>query len=268
MPVADSFNFPGNPSGGFGSGFPSCITKVDVSGYDYWTSLSGWSKINEPIGDSAKSASVLESRRLAMKIYWNIYSMTVDIDTSVTGTIGQSAYLEEVNMLYTQFSNDGTEVENPKAEPMERVCGTRICARSVVSNPGGISQTSAYAQMTSSVISLYNGSTDDPSLFVGYGIVSNIIFARGISGSSRARAIVAINSYGDLSINTSTTTYDHAYTTLDGEFNIFCKVTTQSTSSGTRVADATNLLGSASSTSGSNTYSASSTITSLDFYTY
>ena len=201
--------------------------------------------------------------------------MNTDIDTSVSGdTINQSASLDEVTMLYSSVVDGDTAsaTDNPYAEPMARVCGTRICSATTNSNPGGISYTSAYAQVTSSCVALYNGSKDNPDLFVGYGIASDLIFARGISSSTRARAIVAVNSYGDFSTDTSTQTYDHAYTTLDGEvldeFNIFCKVTTQSTSSGTRTANASELFGSASSTSGSSTYSASSEITSLDFYTY
>jgi hypothetical protein len=267
MPTATPFT-----ALGVGNGFPFCLTKVDVSGYDYWTTLSGWSKVNTPADDTAKAASIVTSRRLAMKIYWNLYSMGVDIDTSIGGgTINQSASLEEVTMLYYPGITDGdtgAATDNPYAEPMARVCGTRTCAATTNSNPGGISYTSAYAQVTSFCVALYNGSTDNPDLFVGYGIVSNLMFARGISSSTRARAIVAVNSYGDFSTDTSTQTYDHAYTTLDVEFNIFCKVTAQSTSSGTRTANASGLFGSASSAAGSSTYSASSEITSLDFYTY
>ena len=265
MPVTDKFM-----SDGRGNGFPFCPTKFNVYGYDYWTTLSGWSKTNEPTSDTAKAASIATSLRLAMKIHWNLYSMDINIDTSVSGTINQSASLEEINVLSEQII-DGSATDNPSAEPMTRACGARACLATTNSNPGGTSYTSAHAQVSPFCMALYNGSTDDPDLFVGYGI-SGFNFARGISSSTRARALVDIRSYGGFSTDTSSLTYDHAYTTLDGEvldeFNIFCKVTTESDSSGTRTANASGLFGSASSTAGSTTYSASSEITSLNFYTY
>ena len=270
MPTATPFT-----ALGAGNGLAFCPTKVDVSVYDYWTTLSGWSKVSTPAGDTAKKESIEESRRLAMKIYWNLYSMNTDIDTSVSGdTINQSASLDEVTMLYSSVVDGDTAsaTDNPYAEPMARVCGTRICSATTNSNPGGISYTSAYAQVTSFCVALYNGSTDNPDLFVGYGIASDLIFARGISSSTRARAIVTVNSYGDFSTDTSTQTYDHAYTKINGEvsneFDVCCKVTTESHSSGSRAASAPSLFGSALYVTPSTTYSASAQITGFDFYTY
>jgi len=266
MPTATKFE-----AEGVDNGFPSCLTKVNVSGYDYWTSLSGWSKVSTPADETA---SIAESRRLAMKIYWNVYAMEIEVETSVAGTINQSADLDEVTMLYAGIINGdtGSATENPWAEPRERVCSTRICAARNDSNPGGVSFTEAYAQMTSSVVALYRGSVDDPDLFVGYGL-SNLLFARGVSSTTRARATVSIGSYGDESLDTSTIIYDHAYATLNASdasdvFNVFCKVTARAPGGGTRIANAADLLGYASSSTTSNDYEAFAQITGLDFYTY
>jgi len=258
---------------GVGNGFPFCPNKFNVSDYDYWTTLSGVNKDNPETSDSL----IAESRRLGMKIYWNLYSMKVDIETSTTGTINQSASLDEVTMLYQGLINGDTSsaLDNSLAEPKKRACRTNICAARNDSNPDGTSYTSAYAQMDSRILELYNGSVHDPDLFVGYGFYINTTFAQGTSFSSAARAVVSISSFGNESSSTSNITYDHAYTTLSSladpsdEFNVFCKVDARSTvSNRTLIANASGLSGSASSSTELSSYAASAKITSIDFYTY
>ena len=82
MPVATPFTSFGsisdtNPSAALFTGFPYCAPAllVDSESGTYWTSLSGWSKDNEPVGDAAKAASIAESQRLAMALFWNSYEL-------------------------------------------------------------------------------------------------------------------------------------------------------------------------------------------------
>jgi len=267
---------------GGGNGFPSlqfARQKVDVSDYDYWTTLSGWSKVSTPANDTAKKESIEKSRRLAMKIYWNLYSMNTTIDSSYTSgnTIDESASLDEVTMLYypgVVNGDTGSAADNPYAEPMSRVCATRSCAARNDSNPGGISYTSAYAYLGSLCCLLY-----DDELFVGYGFLGKF-YARAIA-SSQVRAIVEVGSYGNSSAGSNSITFDYAYTKIDGEvsseFDVFCKVMAGAPYSNqpnneTRIASASDLSGSASSasygTTSSSFRSASAQINGFDFYTY
>ena len=68
MPTAESFN-----ALGYGNGFMSCLTKVDVSGKNFWTTLSGVNKDSPTTSD----ALIEESRRLAMLFYWNSYQLNI-----------------------------------------------------------------------------------------------------------------------------------------------------------------------------------------------
>ena len=82
MPEATPFTFFGSisdtdPNAVLFTGFPFLLEKVNVSDrgdgqpYDYWTTLGGWSKVNEPATDELKAQSIWDSFEKAMKLYWN-----------------------------------------------------------------------------------------------------------------------------------------------------------------------------------------------------
>jgi len=133
MPEAVKFN-----ALGAGNGFPFCLPKVDVSGYDYWTSLSGWSKVDTPVDDAAKVASIKESRQMAMALFWNAYEVKGLVTSSIDNlTTTRSGFYDP--------------------EPKERVCLSRFSD----TNSGSQAEFS----INIDIKALYNSSE-----FVGYGV--------------------------------------------------------------------------------------------------
>jgi hypothetical protein len=142
MPTATPFTALGR-----GNGFPFCPSKVNVSTYDYWTTFSGVNKNNPTTSD----ALIQESLALAMKFYWNIYSVNVTTNTQ------------------TNSENEEYSVSSAIADatPVERVCG-EVGLLSTDTAYDGLPVTSVIARPTS-IERLYNGVTTDEDNFVGYG---------------------------------------------------------------------------------------------------
>ena len=69
MPTATSFTALGR-----GNGFPFCADRVDVSSYDFWVTLGGYAKTSS--GDVTQE-QINNSRINAMKLFWNVNSLTV-----------------------------------------------------------------------------------------------------------------------------------------------------------------------------------------------
>jgi len=151
MPTATPFT-----ALGAGNGFPFCPSKVNVadrgdgSPYDYWTTLSGWSKVSTPADDAAKATSISESLTLAMKIFWNSYLFS----WTATGD-GQTADL----------SNDA---DNPYGQPFERICST---PQGLIDEARNSNNQLVASVRTSSFYpaKFYYGNTDDENNFIGYG---------------------------------------------------------------------------------------------------
>ncbi len=242
MPEATPFN-----ALGVGNGFPSCLTKVDVSGYDYWTTLSGVSK-DSPV---ASDALIAESLQLGMKLYWNLFSCIAPTDSSFTGPSGNTASA----VSYLDVSLDS------RSEPYKRVCG-RVRASEEDNN--GSSSAQLYINFSGGnfVIRMYNGAITDEVNFVGYGAFGTTILTRG-NASGRADSQVFIQGYLDEVVTSDAISY--AYVELS-DMHFVCRA--RADGNVTQSADAVNLTASATSTLSSNSYASTSTITSLDFYTY
>jgi hypothetical protein len=97
MPTATPFTALGR-----GNGFPFCPVNLEVSVYDYWTTLGGF---NHESGGTPLQAEIDLSLVNAMKLYWNFYGATLSV----------SAATAEVNNI--DVSDDA------RAEPSLRVCG-------------------------------------------------------------------------------------------------------------------------------------------------
>ena len=69
MPVATPFNHLGY--------FTNCPPDVDVSSYDYWVTLGGYSKVLSDAFTPVTQAQIDASLANAMKMYWNLYSFTI-----------------------------------------------------------------------------------------------------------------------------------------------------------------------------------------------
>lgn len=90
MPTANPFRSFGSTSdtdtdAALFTGFAYCPEDIDVSGFDYWTSLSGWSKVNTPANDAAKAQSIEDSWDIAMALFWNAAEMEGFVDQSSAG---------------------------------------------------------------------------------------------------------------------------------------------------------------------------------------
>ena len=166
MPTATSFT-----ALGAGNGFPFCPSKVNVadrgdgSPYEYWTTLSGWSKVSTPANDAAKATSIDESLTLAMKIFWNYNGLSALDEYTVEGG-SSSSYTSTIDMDggeygTVSFRGNGFSSSENKA-PNERVCYNSFRAEDV----------DEVLFFDIKIIRMYDGITTDESNFVGYGIRS------------------------------------------------------------------------------------------------
>lgn len=246
MPTATSFN-----ALGAGSGFPSCLTKVDVSSFDRWTTFSGVNKDSPTTSD----ALIAESLQLGMKLYWNLYSCVAPTNVTFSSTGSLPDESSSVSSLDVS--------SHSRAEPMKRICGAATATDSQSSNPSG--RTNCQLFLTAGTgVRMYNGVTTDEGNFVGIGYSSaTVVNTRG-SASNRAVSRVSIVGY----INESTSTagvYDYAYVTLGG-LHFVCEA--RADGNDLESVNAAGLTASAAGSASVNTYSSTSTITSIDFYTY
>jgi len=178
MPTATPFT-----ALGAGNGFPACLTKVNVadrgdgSPYDYWTTLSGWSKVSTPADDAAKATSISESLQLAMKLFWNFNGLSMeDSGTTPNGhsysdtwSVDMEAGVGEFEVMYFIKIGLPYSVSNENKTPRERVCYKIF----------GAYQEYGFAFFTVNIVRMYNGVTTDESNFVGYGVSE--IFIQSLS---------------------------------------------------------------------------------------
>ena len=246
-------------SDGAGNGFPFCLgfanqNRISVTSEPYWTTLSGWSKVNEP---ALKAASIAESRALAMRIFWNIVEVTGSLST--TSDIYASSAL--------------TTTGDYSTEPNERVCFENNFFS--FSDYNGTKFTN-YSEIEASIkiVSMYNGAE-----FVGYGVTDTggstsggiLADARsngsGTSGFQQARAQVAIASIPSISGAISDTDYVQL-----GDFHFVC-VATARNNFGTEIVDAASLYAYSEGTDNKPSdptivSTATAQLTGLNFYTY
>jgi len=149
MPVAEPFAALGR-----GNGFPFCLPKVDVSGYDLYTT---W--------DLAT----------ASKIYWNLNGIIgffnlVDVSTLDNVPISDVRFGD--NIEYDE--SDGTEVSNTsdysKMTPIQRVCTRRRTGRKNTGSSGFNDYQISCRLESTAIYRYYDGSTADEDNFVGYGL--------------------------------------------------------------------------------------------------
>lgn len=166
MPTATPFK-----ALGAGNGFTSCLQKVDVSGYDRWTTLGGVSK-ESPTPTNAKIAKSLDN---AMKLYWNLYSLKGTCSVSGTDADG-STISSSVDEVVADFI-DEDEVKHSK--PHERVSHPGVLSTEDFkydgkSSLGGLFE--ADVQLSIGIefefMRFYNGATTDENNFIGYGLES------------------------------------------------------------------------------------------------
>lgn len=170
MPEATPFNFAGNPSGGFGSGFPYCPDKVDVSDfgfgqpYDYWTTLSGVNK-DSP---TTSEALIEESREHAMALLWNIDGYTGD-DSECTSTFDFGGGENTAEVSFPVGSADATS--GSLDEPKDRVCIVEPASEKYqVLDESTDDVIAKVVCGAPEIVRMYNGDETDEDNFVGYGV--------------------------------------------------------------------------------------------------
>ena len=246
MPVAESFN-----ALGAGNGFPECITKVDVSSFDYWTTFSGVNK-NSP---ATSDLLIAESIQLGMKLYWNLFSCVAPTNVTFSSTGSNPGESSSVSNLDVS--------SHSRAEPMKRICGFASASDNQSSAPNGATNCQLF--LTAGLpVRMYNGVITNEANFVGIGRgMGSTVNTRG-SASNRAVSRVTIVGHIDASTSTAGV-YDYAYVEVGG-MHFVCEARADGNDS--EIPDAANLTASATGTASTNTYTSTSSITSIDFYTY
>jgi hypothetical protein len=256
MPTATPFTALGG-----GNGFSRCIDKVNVSSYPLWTTLSG---VNQS-SPSASDSDIAESRRLAMKLFWNSYHVggkannpdfSLDFPMTIGGSNQTTQAVKIVGGLGSSF------------DPRDRSCYRFIsCFQSKI-DPAPFNNDLFSAGFYTQPVALYNGSTGDASNLVGYSIKGRT--ARWSNESGFASVELYDSStftvYGSVHVgyySTSSSSFppnvERAYTTMSGGSDTFNFVCIAFSSSGT--------VSASNRTSDANGFYEMS-LTDLNFYTY
>jgi hypothetical protein len=178
MPTATPFKALGK-----GNGFTNCVSQ-DITGFDSWTTLSGWSKNNQPSSQSAKLASIEESRRLAMMLFWNL--------SEVTGTVNTTSYQHGSSSL----SSSG----NITVQPKNRVCLSNITG--YAEDGDGYPAYNKYSILGASNVGFYITAMYNNTQLVGYGVeygFQSVAFSG--SNALRVNARLILRSFEGYTVN-------------------------------------------------------------------
>jgi len=114
MPTATEFT-----ALGAGNGFPSCLQRIDVDNFNYWTTLSGVNKDAPTVTD----ALIEESLVLAMELYWNTHKLIGEVSANRTVS-GATGYPKTVtNAVVSKRNSDDDSFE---LQPNDRVCANSV----------------------------------------------------------------------------------------------------------------------------------------------
>ena len=280
MPTAIPFTALGR-----GNGFPFCVTKKDVSGFTNWITLGGVSS------GSASKSQVNESFGNAMKLWWNLNSITGSFSVSSTNSADGNLSVSETNYELILKRNG----ESDPLVPTQRSCrGTSSSTSfSLGELASGFSKTASVANDGVSgeiqvgnnnfIVRMYNGSTDNEDNFVGYGVsqlahISGFADVRNLLGAVDIEVGSYINGTNDSGVDPDTgITFDVKVfqTTLDG-IPFRSKSLANAAESGGSLSLSTSEL-SASATANSSltgppaintSANVSASLSSIDFYTY
>ena len=162
MPTATSFTALGK-----GNGFPFCPGKVDVSGFDHWVTLAGYSKTNAAAGSSVTETQIKTSLERCMKLFWNLHSATA----SFTSTWAVDSLNFDKGLPNHEY------IITP--EPKGRICVgiTQPTSSNTGMTEAQLNETGGVGCGTGGTFRInpkrmYNGSITDTSNFVGYGFSS------------------------------------------------------------------------------------------------
>lgn len=140
------------------SGFPMQLAKVDVSGFDLWSTLGGTTNSNiGSLTDAQLAANLNTSLANAGKLYWRLYALN--------GTSrGDSASINSTVDLITGFDLPIDRMRSP--------FGNEIIGGGGAAN-GELAVGFANHSAIGGFVRMYNGVTTDEANFVGYGMESD-----------------------------------------------------------------------------------------------
>lgn len=237
----------------FAALFDDCLSYDVNDGADgfpwsYWTTLSGWSKVDKPADDDAKKASIALSLKYAMHLYWSLYG--------VNGSASSSGESGSASVSTITVDNAGDD-DVKRGEPKTRVCG----ALELNSEDGDSSASASIGVGDLDIYRLYEGDDTNEANFVGYGCSPNAIVVAdargGGSGEPRSSASVYLTSAA------SPLSGDAAYVTVNS-MSFVSVVYAGHTSEGDEDLNPSGMTASASNDDSS----AEASITGLQFYTY
>jgi len=225
--------------------FPFCPGKVDVSGFDYWTTLGGTQKGNTPT-DQEIALSLIN----ATKLYWLFFRISAYNDFDSDG-----AFNDFIDAEGHYTDREGWKFIFGQPEPIKRVCktedgfgglGNSVSMTRVTNNSIAL----AFQMQTTSgnVMRLYDGDTTNESNFVGYGLKSNPFAARDTTNiiglniySGSSGCAVQLNSYGDTPTIGAGEISDEAYVIFNGIHFVCCAWSRNTKSGVSGTANAANL---------------------------
>jgi hypothetical protein len=156
MPTAYPFSTLGKLNG-----LPGCVPKVDVSGFDYWTTASGYNKDDFDASTAVTQEQIDQSLHKIGRLFWNLYRVTCR-----TGYLSNpSSILTEVIVGEWDITELDFDLVSVPIEPKDRGCGGPLSdSGSSVPNLGYID-----LRLDTGFSRFYNGDTDDEANFIGYG---------------------------------------------------------------------------------------------------
>tara|TARA_R100000654_G_scaffold34260_1_gene59686 strand:- start:748 stop:1536 length:789 start_codon:yes stop_codon:yes gene_type:complete len=194
MPTATSFTALGR-----GNGFPLCLEKIDVSGFDRWTTLGGVSKESPSPTDAKISTSLVN----AMKLYWNLYSVKGTCSVSGTDASGNT-----IGSLVGEVVANFTDTDDVNhSNPNERICYPGVPSTEDTNLSSNLSSGGAFrtfAQLSIGIefefMRFYNGAITDENNFIGYGLESfygDPVFTVASGGNNNFMNFTAIARFVD-----------------------------------------------------------------------
>jgi len=176
MPIAEKFK-----ALGAGNGFPFCLEKVDVSIYDNWITLGGVSS------GTATQQQINESLKNAIKLYWNLYSGTGSFATSVGAASGNYSVSEQGVEIILKNNEEALQPSKRVYRGTDDNSLYRLVSQINQSDEPLDSPIACYGFLRLGsdykfIVRMYNGSTEDESNFVGYGV--NQLFTCRTYGST------------------------------------------------------------------------------------
>lgn len=160
-------------SSGFRQGFPYSLALSDISSFDHWVTLGGYSKTSADAGASVTQKQINLSLDNAAKLFWNSYRFNIDVRVQGIGTGSSEPYTN--TFLKTPIDNRLLDF-GEESEPYQRVVAQAnqgLASFSIGERINESSSSDGYdvnIDLAISIHKYYNGDVEDEDNFIGYGL--------------------------------------------------------------------------------------------------